>query len=69
MEMYARALVGKSELIEAEFSYKPLDGSPFCFAEMVDDEVIAVSGFDTLDAAIASAVNYGFKRKEIEIYA
>lgn len=68
MEMYARALIGPSEAIEAEFSYKPLDGSPFCFAEMVDDEIIAVSGYDTLEAAKQAALNYGFKPSELEIY-
>ena len=67
-EPTTRALIGRSELIEAEFSYSPYDGAPFCFAEMVDDEVIAVSGFNTLDAAITAARVYGFTPKEIEYF-
>jgi hypothetical protein len=67
-EPTTRALIGRSEMIEAEFSCSPLWGQPFCFAEMVDDEVIAVSGFDTLDAATRAAKDYGFTAKEIEYF-
>lgn len=68
MEQYFRALIGPSEYIEAEFGYKPLDGSPFCFAEMVDDEIICVGGYNTLYAAKKAAIDYGFKLNQLEIY-
>ena len=66
--MRARALIGTSDAIEAEFSYRPGDGSEFCFAEMVDGEVIAVSGRDTLEAAEEAALYYGFERNQLEYY-
>ena len=67
-EPIARALIGTSEAIEAEFSAVTFDNAPFVFAEMVDDEVIAVSGYQTLEDAARSAINYGFELKQLEIY-
>ena len=63
-----RALIGTAEAIEAEFSAVTLDNSLFIFAEMVDDEVIAVSGFNSIEAAASAAIKYGFERKELEVY-
>lgn len=66
--MTNRALIGTAESLEAEFSVVTFDNAPFVFAEMVDGEVIATSGFNTLEAAARSAMAYGFERGQLEIY-
>jgi hypothetical protein len=56
--MKTRLIVGKSELVEAEYTYRAAEA--FTVFELYDGEPVAVMGFDTFEAALASTAE-GFE--------
>ena len=64
----SRHIIGTRDAILAEFASEPFEASAYTAIELRDDEVIAVAGYKTLNAAISEAEYYGVARKDIEFY-